>query len=399
MVKGIASQILKKTIMLNLMERNYVLFIGGNMKERSNERSIGIDILRIMLAFMVLTLHFNGSTTGAVSQSVEFLPIKILVILFEALCYPAVNCYVIISGYFTYKKNKSLEEQFSSLTRLYLCVLAYSLVGYIISLLIGKEFIVTELISRFFPLTTGQWWYMSCYFALMILSPYVNKLIGEINAKQHKFLLCILITIFSIMPFFLKFQDHLGVNYGYSLIWFLTLYLTGAYFSKNGVNLRIKGKSFYLLSYLGLSVFMQCFSLFTSRVSVLNGFSLASYNSIVVYLQAISLVLFFLQSGFDIKNRKIRNMILKISALSMSLYLLHCQVDIEILLWDFLKPSSFCNSWMFIPLFISASIVLFIIGCLFECVRRYAMSLGNFENKIVHKVVGNTKKILNTLME
>lgn len=370
------------------------------MKERKVERTIGIDVLRILLAFMVLTLHFNGSTTGAVLQNVTFFPVKVFVIMMEALCYPAVNCYVIISGFFSYKKKKRLKEVFLSLAKLYICLLTFSLVGYMVGVFAGNTFCFFELINRCFPLTTGQWWYMSCYFAVMMLSPYFNQLLELISLRQHRILICLLVFMFSIAPVVVKYQDSLGGNYGYSLIWFVVLYFTGAYIQRRELDIRKRTNgSLYLVLYLGLSLFLQLFSLATSRLVFLNGFSFAAYNSIVVYLQAICLVFTFLKlkTNFIVNNKHITKIVVSISSLSMALYVLHCQTDLEIILWTVLKPAEYCNQWIYIPMFIVASLGLFCLSCMIEWIRRKVMLLGHIEERILLFLEKLVKRLVNAI--
>ena len=62
------------------------------------ERNYGVDFLRIIATFMVLTLHILGQggllvtlTSGTVRYHVFW--------FLEVVCYCAVNCYGLISGY------------------------------------------------------------------------------------------------------------------------------------------------------------------------------------------------------------------------------------------------------------------------------------------------------------
>lgn len=84
-------------------------------------RNIGLDILRILLALMVIAIHFNAPATGHVALAVTG-KMKLLVLPMVAFCYPAVNTYVLISGFFSYKNKRSYDKILNSLIRLWLCL-------------------------------------------------------------------------------------------------------------------------------------------------------------------------------------------------------------------------------------------------------------------------------------
>ena len=72
------------------------------MKQNPNykeKRNIGLDLLRILSMFMVLILHLLGK--GGMLEKESNSQIYYLIYNFmEILCIVAVNCYVLISGYF-----------------------------------------------------------------------------------------------------------------------------------------------------------------------------------------------------------------------------------------------------------------------------------------------------------
>ena len=106
-------------------------FIQTNSASLSatKERNIGIDILRILLALMVVIVHFNARGTGHVSSSVTWAPMKFLIYGMDAIVLPAVNIYVIVSGYFSFLGMRGYSHVVKSLSRLWLCLLFFSVGG------------------------------------------------------------------------------------------------------------------------------------------------------------------------------------------------------------------------------------------------------------------------------
>ena len=68
---------------------------------KNTSRNLGIDILRIVSMIGVVFLHILGH--GGLLDS-QLSPAKFSMVWFlELLAYPAVNCFILISGYVGYK--------------------------------------------------------------------------------------------------------------------------------------------------------------------------------------------------------------------------------------------------------------------------------------------------------
>ena len=142
-----------------------------------------------------------------------------------------------------------------------------------------------------------------------------------------------------IIPMVKEWNDNIGVNYGYTLIWFIDLYLTGAYISKYGGSQKVKKPIEWLSCYLAISVFTFILKGVIGRMGF--DFYLNPYNSPLTYFQAFFLFLAF--KDISIGNERIANTIIKIAPLTMSSYLFHCQEDIGPLLWEITNPKVYAN--------------------------------------------------------
>lgn len=64
------------------------------------ERNYGIDLLRIVTMFMIVNLHVYWYGEILWSNKLYFFSVKYNIVwLLEIICYVAVNCYALISGF------------------------------------------------------------------------------------------------------------------------------------------------------------------------------------------------------------------------------------------------------------------------------------------------------------
>lgn len=317
---------------------------------------------------MVVTIHFNAPGTGQVYMHCTTQPLSTLISLVVALTYPAVNTYVLISGYYSFKSPKSYRKIVSSLVRLWLCLAFFSIFGYlIISLINNQPISFTVLLTRFFPLTRSVWWYMSVYFVLMLISPCINKVISSFSKQENLFALLVMLIICSVLPFFVNWKDAIGTNYGYCLVWFVVLYFTGAliclYTTTNNSHFFVKGITVYFL----LSLLFVGLNFLFNRISFTQGNTVSMYNSLIVYGQAIALFVSF--KSLKISNKVFGKVIVFFAGLSLAVYVFHCQEDISKFIWPYIHPSSYANTYSIISIYIVTLLGLYFIAVFVEFIR------------------------------
>lgn len=338
------------------------------MANSREERNVGLDLLRIILALMVVTIHFNAPGTGQVYMHCTTQPLSTLISLVVALTYPAVNTYVLISGYYSFKSPKTYRKIVSSLVRLWLCLTFFSILGYlIVSLFNNQPISFTVLLTRLFPLTRSVWWFMSVYFVLMLISPCINKVISSFSKQENLFALLLMLIICSVLPFFVNWKDAIGTNYGYSLVWFVVIYFTGAlmclYTTNDNSHLFVKGISVYFL----LSILFVGLNYLLNRISFTQGNTVSMYNSLIVYGQAIALFISF--KSLKINNKVLGKVIVFFAGLSLAVYVFHCQEDISKFIWSNIHPSYYANSYSIISIYVVSISGLYFIAVFIEFIR------------------------------
>lgn len=333
------------------------------MKE--NARKSNFELLRIICMVMIVTLHTLGHGGGLNNTqvlSVNFIIVHIL----QSLSVVAVNCYILISGFFSVNSKFKIKKVLD----LYIQVLFYSISISSLFWITGIESItIGSILQAMLPVTMQTWWFMSIFLVLYILTPYINKLLKQLSFKEFNYLLIILLLIFVIWPSLPKFRpiDNQG---GHSLYNFILLYVVGAYISLFYKNRKFN--KFALLSiYLSSSIILAMFNITISRVIGQN-WEWYYYNFLLIFISSIALFLFFKE--LKIKN----NFINKLSSLTLGVYLIHDHEYIRKFIYNALGYYNYFNTSSFIVytliiitiIYISSSIIEYLRQALFNCLPK-----------------------------
>ena len=93
------------------------------MSEIKSKRIPSIDILRSLAMLMVISMHYFDKGNVKISLGDTQTAVSVLAWLFHSFCIVAVNCYVLISGYFLVESSFKWKK----LVELILQVLFYSI--------------------------------------------------------------------------------------------------------------------------------------------------------------------------------------------------------------------------------------------------------------------------------
>jgi len=242
-----------------------------------------------------------------------------------------VSTYIFISGYVGYKSTK-----YSNLLYLWLCKLFYS-IGIVKYLTLYKPYIYKREIGlmNFFPVFTNHYWYFTTYFGMYLFLPVVNKGLENINKSQLKIMIIILISVYIIFKdYMFPRNDIFLMNGGYSVIWFLIFYSTGAYFGKFKKDRGLLKKIIYNIIYILIFYYstILCFNLRNYPVNkenpsfrdkfiiFLRSLFITRISAIPMILQSITLMLFITNISY---NKILAKIITFIGPLTFGVYLIH----------------------------------------------------------------------------
>lgn len=240
----------------------------------NNERSSNFELLRLLCIFGILVMHtFSGIDTAGST------PNLLMQVFCNSLFNTGVTCFVLISGYF------SIRFDLGKLVRLDLMIIFFTLAG---NLFLGNWGLKT-LIKSCIPVISRQYWFISCYFVLCILAPFLNQIPEKLNKEQFRHLLLVLLLVFSVIPTFTTYD--IMQDAGKGLVDFVMIYLLGRYLS-----LYHKDSHQIRPLLLGILLAVGIVFLFDGVRSVLSGVIYTTFardcSIFIIFASALLLLLF-----------------------------------------------------------------------------------------------------------
>lgn len=176
------------------------------------ERNSSFELLRLFCIFGIVVMHaFGGIDTSDSLLNTE------LHVLSNSVFNTGVTCFILISGYF------GIRFDFQKLVRMDMMVIFFTLAG---AVAVGG-FGVKDLIKACIPVLSRRYWFITCYFALCILAPFLNQIPQHIEKAKFRSLLLALLLIFSFIPTFIPYD--IMQDAGKGLADFVMIYLLGRY--------------------------------------------------------------------------------------------------------------------------------------------------------------------------
>lgn len=340
------------------------------MNENENiikKRDTNFELLRIVAMIMIVILHFNNF--GKMLSNVELGSKKYYIVYFlEYACIIAVNLYVMITGFYMIKSKPKIKK----LIVLELEVIFYSVGVYLILILLNKaNFNIKILINSIFPVITKQYWFITAYVGLYLLIPFINKLVENLDKKDFKIMLILLTILMSILKTLYPSNIVFEANNGYGLAWFIYLYLLAGYI-RLYYDRKIK-KLYLFLGYIAIIIIQIILTTISKKcnnaiaINYLN-ISLA-YNSFFILIESV--LFFLLFKSINIKNNWLNKLILSVSPLTLSVYLIHENNAIRDLLWTgWLHPFTYLNDGFKLSIaLVVDTILIFTICCIIDKIR------------------------------
>lgn len=324
---------------------------------KPNERASNIELLRIISMLGIITLHYFNEDMGGVSAFAVFPELLWIVSkALQSLAVPLVNCFVLITGYFMIERR---ELSFRKPVDLFLITAWYGLISYGISLLCGiHSFSLSGIVYAIIPFFAGKRWFVETYIILILVAPYINRVLISISRKAFESLLAIQILLFSVW-YSVGLSAPL-LDDGYGIINFITLYMIGSYLRLRGNSIRWISKSAWIgvVIYLGCSAITFCAGLFV------NSFGYAFVTNIA---GAVALFVTFLHMDFG--SNKIIN---RISSYAFDVYFVHSDVNTsKILFQTVLKSSLIGNSIFVFPHLLVTLPLIYLLGIAAGWLRKW----------------------------
>lgn len=273
-------------------------------------RKSNIEILRILSMLFIVNWHILIALKK--NQLIDTNSFEYNII--SAITVVGVNCFILISGYFGIKFN------WRSFIQLCLSCAFYNFTLWMTAIhFIGTKQ-VYSIADLFLPIGTNQWWFITTYIMLYMLSPFINTSINNMNIKH----LINTIVIFSFIIFYICWLfKNTNNESGHSFLQFIYLYLLGRCIKIipfNKINTGPKLKIHNKLKYSGYLIL----GIIIILCIILNAFIIKSYryNNPIVIIQSVAIFILFLKL-------KISNVFINFIASNiLSVYLIHTHKSI-----------------------------------------------------------------------
>ena len=315
-----------------------------------SERLANIESLRIIAILMIVLMHGIGCvyrTTNTWNLAGYT--------LVNAFGNMGVTIFIIISGYF------GLHFRPSRAVNLWLTMFFYSLLIFLVlGMTTSHGMQWNSLYTALTPVSSCKWWFMTCYFVLFFLSPFVNKVVDSLSQDQMKYFLGLMILFFVLFPTILR--NPITHDGGKGFPNFILAYFIGQYIAKYDLPKKIVKYSGTILLSCGIIIFLVDFII---RVNNIHSPSIfCKDNNLFIVLGAISFFLWVRKHPFHSPA------INYLAGYSFPLYLMNMTV-LSFLIFQYKPLVNSVSIWTY---FIIVQLEIFFIVFIVEFVRR--MILG-----------------------
>lgn len=182
---------------------------------------VGIELLRIVAMMMVVGLHYLNF--GGILWS-EAVTNRRIAWGIEAFLFVAVNCYVLISGYFLVKAK---AFHWSKVGALWAHTAFYALLFTLVADVYTGKWNLAGIVHSLLPIRYTMYWFVTAYMGMYILSPYLSRLACHLEKNEYKKFLMILTGLFVLYSFLRQDADPFNIGGGYTMAWFCVLFFWG----------------------------------------------------------------------------------------------------------------------------------------------------------------------------
>ena len=333
------------------------------MIKNNYKRENSIDLLKFICMIGIILVHLTGRG-GLINPTNNNFITYNFYLLFNNILRISVNIFCIITGYL-YITKKNIKTK--NIINIIINVLLYSsiivLIFYTFNLFNVRNLGKLYLLNSIFPSMIGRYWFITCYFFLFFMIPYINYFLSKLTKEQFKLLLIILFILLCIIPELFCY-DYFRIENGYSPFWLIFMYMVGAYIKIYNINITSKNEIISMIIITLINSIVVILTKNLLNISSLYYYLGTNYNS---PLMLISSILFFdLMRKVEIGN----NFICKLGKYSLAVYIIHCHR----LVYDwiikermlFIKPYNFAIE---VLVLIGIAILIYLVCSFIEFVR------------------------------
>lgn len=346
------------------------------------KRDSGIELLRIIAILMVIGIHvFLYGNYYEAAEAVGGI-VGASAVLVRMLLRPAVNIFVMITGYFMVRAKFDLRKSYKRVLRVYLSVYFYSVVLSLLTLIAGPEHYTVDgvttpvhiiILKMLFPVLAQNWYFLSDYILLALFAPFVNIILQNISKKHYQILIALSSALMSLWFVLadIKIMEEVVRTYGFkdladgkNLFSFIYLYIIGGYirlYVKKNEHVRYR----YLLIVFACVLVNWVLATKLQRQLGFNDVALRYTNPLVI-LMAVYMLMFFKDLNFY------SHFVNLLASATLGVYAIHEFKYVRLAIWNkfnFLKIDC-SNLLLNIMYIISIILIIFVVCTLIELLRQ-----------------------------
>lgn len=345
-----------------------------------SKRLSGIELLRIIAMIQIIFLHLFQYGEMETAVSLKNLSASTVVDFMWCLSRTPVDVFVMISGYFLITAKTNIRSAVARCKKPYQAMLFYSVViGIIFFITTPNLFVAPEVWKMFLPFFSRTWYFLDNYIILLLISPFLNRMLVSLEKKEYRFLLTVAFVVVSVWSTLSKVKVVNEVissakitdnYYGKSLIGFLLMYIIGGYLRLHIDDSRFavwKKRCWYIGIFLGMCGID--FALHCNFEEYKNVYGM--FNNPFVVIESVCMVLLF--RSFVFSSRIVNTL----ASTTLGVYAIHEHPYIRKWLWELLsmKDHNLYYSWKYLPMGIGICAGVFLACGILELVR---MKLSEF---------------------
>lgn len=338
-------------------------------------RESNFEILRIIAMVMIIGCHYaiHGIQHGGISalsygvwSRGDFVH-RLVTCVFLPGGDVGVALFFLLTGYF------KIESNNNSIKLVFLETVYYGIFTAVLFCIIkimniplvdinNNAALIYSVRSILSPITSGNWWFVTIYCAVVIISPLTNKFLKKLNKKQFMLLL----VMYGIFGYMLASSLAEFYNFQRGLYY----YIVGAFLR----TYKIQSKNKHLFLFSIILWFFSVFLFYIIDVCIIK-----EYNPIFVMLLrcvnvgfpifGCAVCIFKLLEGFSLKN----DIVNKIAKTTFGIYLIHDSKIVRAIIWNTIfKVDSvqYVSDFYFLYALLTI-IVIFVLGLFLDFFRVY----------------------------
>ncbi|MFA0438587.1 acyltransferase family protein [Vibrio sp. 10N.222.51.C12] len=333
-------------------------------------RQSNFELLRILAMFLIVAHHY--SVHGGWNYPIGFEIHKFYAQSLSIGGKLGVNFFVLISGYFLCKSKFKWDAITGTIAKTWF----YSIAIMLIFLLSGIGEVTPKTIIK--SLLPFDYWFVNTFICMLILSPFINTLLNNLDKGNHLKLI-ILLCVFIWVPPLNKSVGHLSL--------FVCLYCTGSFLRTYYEEKRIPNRFFFTLIPIGVALLLTSIAaidyLSSFNINIIDPLYFTGNKSPLTFLLSIVIFIYFKQINIgSIKSINI------VSSTMFGVYLIHDHQFVRPFLWHHLfKNDTYLDSNLLYIHSISAIIAVFVACIVLDLIRSKVvavLNLGFFQRKLNH---------------